>query len=32
VGGNLNVVKSDERAVKCSWVKFEWEEVKCRQV
>jgi len=30
--GNLNGVKPNERVVKCSWVKFRWEEVKCRQV
>jgi len=30
--GNLNGVKQNERVVKCSWVKFKWEEVKCRQV
>jgi len=30
--GNLNGIKPNERAVKCSWVKFKWEEVKCRQV
>jgi len=30
--GNLNGVKPNERVVKCSWVKFKWEEVKCRQV
>jgi hypothetical protein len=30
--GNLSGVKPNERAVKCSWVKFWWEEVKCRQV
>jgi len=30
--GNLNGVKSNERVVKCIWVKFKWEEVKCRQV
>ena len=30
--GNLNGVKPYERVVKCSWVKFKWEEVKCRQV
>jgi len=29
---NLNGVKPNERVVKCSWVKFKWEEVKCRQV
>jgi len=27
--GNLNGVKPHERVVKCSWVKFKWEEVKC---
>ena len=26
--GNLNGLKPNERAVKCSWVKFKWEEVK----
>jgi len=31
VVGNLNGVKPNERVVKCSWVKFKWEEVKCRQ-
>jgi hypothetical protein len=25
-------VKPNERVVKCSWVTFKWEEVKCRQV
>ena len=30
--GYLNGVKLNERAVKCSWVKFKWVEVKCRQV
>jgi len=30
--GNLNGVRSNERVVKCSVVKFKWEEVKCRQV
>jgi hypothetical protein len=30
--GNWNGVKPDERIVKCSCVKFKWEEVKCRQV
>ena len=30
--GNLNEVKPKERVVKFSWVKFEWEEVKCRKV
>jgi hypothetical protein len=29
-GGNFNVVKPNERVVKCSWVKFKWEEVKCQ--
>jgi hypothetical protein len=29
---NLNGVKPNERVVKRSWVKFKWEEVKCRQV
>ena len=28
----LNGVKPNERAVKCSWGKFKWEEVKSRQV
>jgi hypothetical protein len=28
----LDGVKSSERVVKCSWVKFKLEEVKCRQV
>jgi hypothetical protein len=26
--GNLNRVRPNERVVKCSWVKFKWEEVK----
>jgi len=26
---NLSGVKPNERVVKCSWVKFKWEEVKC---
>ena len=30
--GNLNEVKPYDRVVKCSWVKFKWEEVMCRQV
>ena len=30
--GNLNGVKPIEMVVKCSWVKFKWEEVKCREV
>ena len=30
--GNLTAVKPNERVVKCSWVKFNWEEVKSRQV
>jgi len=30
--GNLYGVKPNERVVKCSWVKFKWEEVKCRQL
>jgi len=30
--GNLDGVKPNEKVVKCSWVKFKWEEVKCRQV
>jgi hypothetical protein len=30
--GNLNGVKPNEWVVKCSWVKFKWEEAKCRQV
>jgi hypothetical protein len=29
VVGNFNRVKPNERVVKCSWVKFKWEEVKC---
>jgi hypothetical protein len=29
--GKLNGAKPNERVVKCSWVKFKWEEVKCRQ-
>ena len=30
--GNLNGIKPNERVVKCtcSWVKFKWQEVKCR--
>jgi hypothetical protein len=24
-------VKPNEKMVKCSWVKFKWEEVKCRK-
>ena len=27
--GNLNGVKPNERVVKCSWVKFKSEEMKC---
>ena len=30
--GNLNGVKPDEGVMKCRWVKFKCEEVKCRQV
>ena len=30
--GNVDGFKPSERVVKCSWVKFKWEEVKCRQV
>ena len=30
--GNLNGVRSNERVVKCSWVKFKWEKVTCRLV
>jgi len=30
--GNLNGVKPNERLVKCSSVKFKWEEVKCPRV
>jgi hypothetical protein len=30
--GNLNGIKPNERVVKCIWVKFNWEEVKCRQM
>jgi hypothetical protein len=30
--GNLSGVTIKERVVKCSWVKFKWYEVKCRQV
>jgi hypothetical protein len=30
--GNLNGVKPNERVVKCRWVKFKWEEGKCREV
>ena len=29
--GNLSGVKSNERVVMCSWVKFKWEKVKCQQ-
>jgi hypothetical protein len=29
--GNLNGIKRNERVVKCSWLKFKWKEVKCRQ-
>jgi len=29
---NLNGVKLNESVLKCSSVKFQWEEVKCRQV
>jgi len=29
--GHLNGVKPNERVVKCNWVKFKWEEVKCQQ-
>ena len=29
---NLNGVKPNERVVKCCWVKFKWEEMKCWQV
>ena len=32
IGRNLNGVKPNEKVVKWSWVKFKWEEVKCRQV
>ena len=32
VVGNLKEVKPNERVVKCSRVKFKWEEVKCRKV
>jgi len=32
VVGNLNGVKPNKRVVKCSWVKFRWEEVKFQQV
>jgi len=32
VVGNLNGVRSNERVVECSGVKFKWEEVKCQQV
>jgi hypothetical protein len=31
-GGNWNGVKPNDRVMKCSWVKFKWEEVKCRQL
>ena len=30
--GDLNGFKSNERVVKCSWVKFKWEEVMFQQV
>ena len=30
--GNLHGVKPNEMVVKCGWVKFKWEEVKCQQV
>jgi hypothetical protein len=30
--GNLNGIKPNEKVVKCSWVKFKCEEMKCRQV
>ena len=30
--GNLNELKPNERVMKCNWVKFKLEEVKCRQV
>jgi hypothetical protein len=30
--GTLNGFKPNKRVVKCSWVKFKWEEMKCRQV
>ena len=30
--GNFNGVKPNVRVVKCSWVKFKLEEMKCRQV
>jgi len=29
---NLNGVRPNGRVVKCSWVKFKWEAVKCRQL
>jgi hypothetical protein len=32
VVGNLNEVKPNERVLKCSWVKFKCEEVKCQKV
>ena len=30
--GNLSDFKPNERVVKCSWVKFKWEEVMFEQV
>ena len=30
--GYLNGVKPNDRAVKCSWVKFKWEKVKWSEV
>jgi hypothetical protein len=29
---NLSGVKPNDRVVKCRWVKFKWEKVKCRQL
>jgi hypothetical protein len=30
--GKWNGFKSNERIVRCSWVKFKWEEMKCQRV
>ena len=30
--GYLSGVKPNERVVKCSWVKFKWEDVKCQKM
>jgi hypothetical protein len=29
---NLNGIKPNERVVKWRWLRFKWEEVKCRQL